>query len=147
MTQTTSATTTSSKGTTTSSTHRSATSSGVSASTPSAQHSALTTSTSSLLSVLQRHRCHSQRKLPHHRHRGALQHHQRDSRGIVHRCHQERESYNANGEATKENNDFFDDIGNSRWCDGQSTITPRGRVKYNLIEMRNSAGSSVTKKR
>ena len=38
------------------------------------------------------------------------------------------EKHNSNGETNEENNDFFDDIGNSRWCDGQSTITPRGGV-------------------
>ena len=123
-----SATTTSSEGTTTKSTHRSATSSGVSATKPSVRQPTLTTSTSSWLSAFDTI--------------GATVN--ADYLSLI-----DVELFSTNGETARhrttmssrkrattaterqpeENSgDFFDDFLNSRWCDGQRTITPRGGV-------------------
>ena len=47
------------------------------------------------------------------------------------------ERYNSNGETTEENNDFFDDIVNSRLCGVmvQRTVTPRGGVNEQPPEL------------
>ena len=138
MTQTTSATTTSSEGMTTSSTHRSATSSGVSASTPSVQQSTLTTSTSSWLSASTPSNLYLVMV------EGIIA-----ISGTAEASYNDvirRESYNANGETTEENNDFLDDIDKRRllWCDGsKNRHTKRGCQ----IQLRNSVGSSLHQER
>ena len=59
----------------------------------------------------------------------------------------EEERYNSNGETANNSGDFFDDFLNSRWCDGQRTITPRGGVKHNCASAQPDWLKCIQKKR